>query len=138
MSTDIDDIGLIFKQTLTSRGFTHFASPSVIKLLSSYFRIVLKWNHRLHLTTIVEPKAFAIRHICEALEVESRIDRRAAELWDIGSGLGIPGIPISVVRPELPVVLVESSRHKAIFLEETVRELGLENVRVVNRDSIRR
>jgi 16S rRNA (guanine527-N7)-methyltransferase len=133
MSTNIDDVGRIFAETLDISGFGQKTSPLIIATLHKFYETVLKWNESLHLTTIVDPKAFARRHICEAFEVESRIVSDADELWDIGSGLGIPGIPIAIVRPEISVVLVESARKKSIYLEETARELALVNVRVVNR-----
>jgi len=132
MSADTDKVGRIIGQTLKTSGFGNKTSQQVIQTLHNYYKAVLRWNERLHLTTIVDPHAFAKRHICEALEIESRIVNAPRELWDIGSGLGIPGIPIAIVRPELPVVLVEAGRKKALYLDETFRELGLVNVRVIN------
>jgi 16S rRNA (guanine(527)-N(7))-methyltransferase RsmG len=132
MSADFDDVGRIIELTLKTSGFGHKTSQPVINTLHNYYNTVLRWNRRLHLTTIVDPQEFAKRHICESLEIESRIVNDARELWDIGSGIGIPGIPVAIVRPELPVVLVEAARKKAIYLEETSRELGLVNVRVLN------
>lgn len=97
-----------------------------------YYALVLRWNPRLHLTTITEPNAFAERHIAEALEVASYIAEGIDEFWDVGSGLGIPGIPVAVRRNDLRVRLIESNKRKAIFLEEAARELRLDNVTVIN------
>src|SRR6185369_4459750 len=94
-------------------------------LLERYYKLVLKWNDRLHLTTITAPDAFVRRHLDEAIFVEKRILPIVDEFWDIGSGVGIPGIPVAVRRPDMEVRLVEANRRKALFLEEVVAELQL-------------
>jgi 16S rRNA (guanine527-N7)-methyltransferase len=99
--------------------------------LAAYYRLVLKWNPRLHLTTITSPKDFLRRHILESCFVKSRILPSVTQVWDIGSGLGIPGVVIAICRPNLPVYLVESSRKKALFLAEVIGNLRLTNVKVI-------
>jgi 16S rRNA (guanine527-N7)-methyltransferase len=99
--------------------------------LSRYFDLVLKWNTRLHLTTLTCPGEFVERHICEADFAADKILDSISEVWDLGTGLGIPGIPMAIFRPDLKVNLVESNRAKSIFLEETVSHLRLANVKVV-------
>jgi 16S rRNA (guanine527-N7)-methyltransferase len=107
-----------------------FSEPE-IDLLSKYFELVLKWNPRLHLTTLTRPESFLERHILESALSTSLILPTITQVWDLGSGLGVPGIIIAALRPELSVRLVEASRNKALFLEEAVSDLGLQNVRVV-------
>src|SRR4029079_1440638 len=101
-------------------------------LFERYYKLVLKWNSRLHLTTLTTPDAFVKKHLNEAIFVEKRILPTIDEFWDIGSGVGIPGIPVAVLRPNLEVWLVEANRRKALFLEEVAAELQLKHVRVVN------
>lgn len=101
-------------------------------LFERYYKLVLKWNDRLHLTTITTPEGFVRRHLGEALFVEKRILPAVDEFWDIGSGVGIPGIPVAVRRPDIEVRLVEANRRKALFLEEVVAELQLARVKVIN------
>jgi 16S rRNA (guanine(527)-N(7))-methyltransferase RsmG len=101
--------------------------------LSRYFDLVLKWNMRLHLTTLTSPGEFVERHICEADFAAEKILDSISEVWDLGTGLGIPGIPMAIFRPDLEVKLVESNRAKSIFLEEVVYDLRLANVEVVRR-----
>lgn len=101
--------------------------------LSRYYQFVMKWNPRLHLTTVTEPRDFFERHIVESSLVSGKIGSIVDQVWDIGSGAGVPGLLVAILRPELSVHLVESSRKKAIFLEEAVADLGLSNVRVVQR-----
>lgn len=99
--------------------------------LVTYYELVLKWNPRLHLTTLTDPFSFFQRHIFESDFAETFILPSVGQLWDLGTGLGIPGIPISVLRPEQAVNLVESRRNKIIFLEEAVSSLKLTNTNVV-------
>ncbi|HEX5085755.1 MAG TPA: 16S rRNA (guanine(527)-N(7))-methyltransferase RsmG [Blastocatellia bacterium] len=99
--------------------------------LSDYYELVLKWNKRLHLTTLTQPQEFFERHILESAFAESLIIPSVNQIWDLGSGLGVPGMVIAILRPDLDVYLVEASRNKALFLEETVAHLKLENVKVV-------
>ena len=106
-------------------------SETEIDLLSKYYEIVLKWNNRLHLTTLTQPREFFERHILESSFSESLILPSVNQVWDLGSGLGVPGIVIAILRPDLTVHLVESRRNKTLFLEETASYLSLNNVKVI-------
>lgn len=97
-----------------------------------YYRLILKWNRLLHLTTITSPESFALRHIGEALYAENHILPSVSEFWDIGSGLGIPGIPVAIRRPSLSVKLVEAGWKKASFLREAAAILNLRTAQVLH------
>ena len=103
----------------------------VIDPLSKYYELVLKWNKRLHLTTLTRPGEFFERHILESAFSESLILPTVNQVWDLGSGLGVPGMVIAILRPDLDVNLVEVSHIKALFLEEAAAHLSLNNVKVV-------
>jgi 16S rRNA (guanine527-N7)-methyltransferase len=106
-------------------------SQTEIDSLSKYYELVLKWNPRLHLTTLIQPQAFFERHIFESAFSASLLQSSINQIWDLGSGLGAPGMILAILRPELTIRLVESSRNKAFFLEEAAFELGLRNVSVI-------
>ena len=105
---------------------------SEIDLFVKYYRLVLKWNPLLHLTTLTSPSDFALRHLGEALIAEDHLLSAITEFWDIGSGAGVPGLPVAIRRPDLKVRLIESNRRKAIFLDEAATILGLSQVKVLN------
>jgi 16S rRNA (guanine527-N7)-methyltransferase len=109
------------------RGF----SQTEIDLLSNYYELVLKWNPRLHLTTLIQPQTFFDRHIFESAFSASMLLPSVDQIWDLGSGLGAPGMILAILRPDLSVHLVEASRKKALFLEEAAFSLGLRNVSVI-------
>ncbi len=107
-------------------------SAEQIEQLVEYYALVLKWNRALNLTTITKPEEFKQRHLYESFLVAEHLSPSIQEAWDLGSGLGIPGIPLAVCRPSLQLSLVEANHKKAIFLEEVSAELQLKNVRVEN------
>ena len=99
--------------------------------LYNYIELLTKWQktHRLigsvELPWIVENVLVHSFCFLETLPVDLR------ELADVGSGAGLPGIPIAVVRPDLRVTLIEARQRRISFLSTVVRELGLETVEVV-------
>ena len=107
-------------------------SAEQIEQLVKYYALVLKWNRALNLTTITQPEEFKQRHLHESFLVAKYLSPSIREAWDLGSGLGVPGIPLAVCEPALQVRLVEANHKKAIFLEEVVAGLKLKNVRIEN------
>ena len=109
----------------------NFSLPQLEKL-ALYYRTVLKWNRLLHLTTLVSPSDFALRNILESCFALCSLSPDVGNLVDVGSGAGIPGIPLAILCPERSFVLVEAQRRKAIFLQEAISVIGLRNLQVVN------
>jgi 16S rRNA (guanine527-N7)-methyltransferase len=104
------------------------ASPDAAARLAQYLDLIQRWNRVYNLTAITDPAEMVSKHLLDSLACLPHLE--AARLGDIGSGAGLPGIPIAILRPALPVALVESSGKKARFLRTASRELGLENVTV--------
>jgi 16S rRNA (guanine527-N7)-methyltransferase len=98
--------------------------PSQAGLFAHYLQLLLRWNIKMNLTAIREPSQIVRRHFLECIECAQALPD-VKNLLDFGSGAGLPGIPISIVRPEIRVVLGESQGKKAAFLREAVRTLGL-------------
>ena len=105
------------------------APPDAVARLAQYLELIQRWTRVYNLTAITDPAEMVPKHLLDSLAALPYLD--AARLADVGSGAGLPGIPIAILRPGLPVVLVESSGKKARFLRTAQRELGLGNVTVV-------
>ena len=103
-------------------------------LLEGYLGRLLETNRSFNLTTVTDPVQAWTRHVLDSLSVLPALAQLPAgsALVDVGSGGGLPGIPIAAARPDLTVTLVEATAKKARFLEETAKALGLANVRVEN------
>ena len=107
-------------------------SADEIAQFARYYELTLKWNARLPLTTITEPVEFAERHILEAAFLRQHLSTTIKEVWDLGAGLGIPGLVLAVLCPFLKIKLVEANRKKCFFLEEAAFRLSLASVKVLN------
>jgi 16S rRNA (guanine527-N7)-methyltransferase len=92
--------------------------------LAAYGNLLLQWNARFSLTAIRDEAQVIERHLMEGVFAAEHHPAGATSL-DFGSGTGIPGIPIAICRPDLSVMLAESQRKKAAFLQEVTRTLGL-------------
>jgi 16S rRNA (guanine527-N7)-methyltransferase len=104
--------------------------------LTAYRDRLAAANQTLNLTSLREPAELQRRHIEESLAVLRAIEGAGllppgARLIDVGSGGGLPGMPIAIARPDLAVTLLEATGKKAAFLERVAAELRLTNVRVV-------
>ena len=105
-------------------------SDNQLKPLGRYAGLLREWNRRTNLISRRDENRILAYHVIDSLAASSFIpaDSRVA---DIGTGAGLPGIPLSIARPDLEMLLVESSHRKCLFLETAVRELELGNARVV-------
>ncbi len=119
-------------QDLLAREFAPYGDLTIDQLgkLEVHYRLLTHWNSRLNLTRIRSLEDSVKLHYCESLFLGKALPAGSLKIVDIGSGAGFPGLPISILRPECSVTLVESHQRKAVFLQEATREL--ENIKVVS------
>jgi 16S rRNA (guanine527-N7)-methyltransferase len=103
-------------------------SSHQLKSLVTYIDLLERWNNTYNLTAIRDRSDIAVRHILDSLSVVSSVT--GSSVIDVGTGAGLPGIPIAVIRPEKAVALLDSNGKKTRFLHQVVTSLGLSNVRV--------
>ena len=97
--------------------------------LLAYLDLLARWNRAYNLTAVRDPREMVSRHLLDSLAMAPFLDG-VATLADLGTGPGLPGIPLAIARPGLHVALVEANGKKARFLREAVRTLGLANAEV--------
>jgi len=103
-------------------------APALAGPLLAYLALLDRWNRTYNLTAIRDPREMVAKHLLDSLAMHPFAGDGA--LADLGTGAGLPGIPLAIADPGLQVTLVESNGKKARFLREAVRTLKLPNARV--------
>jgi 16S rRNA (guanine527-N7)-methyltransferase len=101
---------------------------AAIERLLDYVALLERWNAAYNLTAVRDPAEMVTRHLLDSLAIAPHVS--GATLADLGSGAGLPGIPLAVAAPAREILLVDSNGKKARFLREAVRRLALASVRV--------
>lgn len=96
--------------------------------LLQYLALLDRWNKTYNLTAIRDPREMVTRHLLDSLAMAPFFS--TGTLADLGTGPGLPGIPLAITHPGLQVTLVESNGKKCRFMREAVRKLALANARV--------
>jgi 16S rRNA (guanine527-N7)-methyltransferase len=97
--------------------------------LLDYLALLSKWNRVHNLTAVRDPEEMVTLHLLDSLSVLPHLTGR--RLIDVGSGGGLPGIPLAIARPDLQVTSLDSSHKKIAFQRQAKVELGLGNLEVV-------
>jgi 16S rRNA (guanine527-N7)-methyltransferase len=105
--------------------------PKALSQLEHYFGLLLSWNRRINLISRGDEARVIERHALDSLLVIPVVDEVGGRtVLDLGSGAGLPGIPLKILRPRVQIALLDSRRLKTIFLLRATTELGLTGVRV--------
>lgn len=120
-----------FKESIQRLGLEF--EPGDVERLGRFLDVLLETNKEFNLTGITDPEMAWMRHIVDSLAlVPMLVSARAQTVIDVGSGGGLPGIPLAIVLPDVQFTLVESTGKKAKFLGRAATTLQLDNVDVVN------
>lgn len=106
-------------------------SQAQAALLDRYLDLLLDANTRMNLTRIIDRQQAAVAHVGDALTLLPFLPATPFSLVDIGSGGGVPGVPLAIVLPDCQITLVESTGKKAGFLSDCATQLGLSNLKVL-------
>ncbi|MDH4274359.1 MAG: 16S rRNA (guanine(527)-N(7))-methyltransferase RsmG [Gammaproteobacteria bacterium] len=125
--TNSDNVSGIIAAGAKELGLSLEASQ--IDRLNRYVASLYKWNQVYNLTSVRRPDQIAVRHILDSLAVWPHV--RGQRVLDVGSGAGLPGIPLAILMTDKQFVLIDSIAKKTRFMLQAVLELGLPNVEVV-------
>lgn len=107
-------------------------TESQLKKLVGYINLLEKWNGTFNLTAIKIPEQMVSHHLMDSLVVGHYLSSEQKSILDVGSGAGLPGIPLSILFPEKSFTLLDSNGKKTRFIKQTIIELDLQNCEVVN------
>jgi len=117
LSKGIKDLGLVATDTQQQQ-------------LIAYLNLMVKWNKAYNLTAIRDPEQMLIKHILDSLAVCPFIDD--SSLVDVGSGGGLPGIPLAIMFPNQAICTLDSNSKKTRFQNQVKIELSLDNLEVIH------
>ena len=110
-------------------------NPGQLDQFYIYYQELLDWNRRLNLTSITDYENVQIKHFLDSLTVtlawQQPISSMDFRLIDVGTGAGLPGIPLKILWPDIRLVLLDSTAKKAVFLHHLKQKLGLDGVEIV-------
>lgn len=101
-------------------------------LFAKYYQLLLAGNEKCNLTRITDPDEALIKHFFDSLQLLAWCPQPSGPILDVGSGAGFPGIPIKIARPEIPMVMVDSSKKRVDFLNESGAALGLKELLAIH------
>ncbi|NLM51652.1 MAG: 16S rRNA (guanine(527)-N(7))-methyltransferase RsmG [Firmicutes bacterium] len=102
------------------------------QLFSRYAQLLLQRNQEMNLTRITDLEEIAVKHFWDSLALLKKMPTLAGAVLDVGSGAGLPGIPLKIAVPEIKLTLVDSLQKRVSFLQEVVTLLALKDVNVIH------
>ncbi len=97
--------------------------------LLGYVNLLNKWNKAYNLTSVRDPKEMLVKHLLDSLVVSEHL--KGKRFIDVGTGPGLPGIPLAIVNPDAQFVLLDSLGKRITFIRQVIHELGITNVTAV-------
>lgn len=102
-----------------------------IESFNNYKKLLLEWNEKINLTAITEENEITIKHFIDSITINKYINQED-KIIDVGTGAGMPGIPIKILNPKNKIVLMDSLNKRIKFLQEIIKKLKLKNIEAIH------
>ena len=103
--------------------------PEVVEKLEQYLTLITKWNKVTNLTSIDDPEQMVVIHLLDSLSIQPYLSGH--RILDVGSGAGLPGIPLALINQDKDFILLDSNGKKTRFMVQAAIELEIRNIEVV-------
>lgn len=120
----------LITQELLEQGLEQFGLKELSQPLLDYLFLLKKWNSAYNLTAVRDVESMVSKHLLDSLAIMPWL--RGARIIDVGTGPGLPGIPLAIANPQKNFVLLDANGKKTRFLQEVKRQLHLNNVEIVH------
>ena len=101
-----------------------------IEKLAAYLEQLNRWNKTYNLTAITDPKEQIYKHLIDSLSIRDRVI--GPKVCDVGTGPGLPGIPLAIALPDIHFTLIDSAQKRIIFIQQALIKLGITNVTAIH------
>ena len=110
-----------------------FLDQNQIDKLDIFYEMLIEWNQKINLTSIIEKKDVYLKHFYDSLTLSKIIDfSKDLTICDVGTGAGFPGIVLKIVFPNINITLIDSLNKRIIYLNEVIKKLELKNIEVLH------
>lgn len=108
-------------------------SDKQLEQLDKYYKLLIDWNEKINLTRITEYEDVYLKHFYDSLTIAKVVDLSTkTTLCDVGTGAGFPGVVLKIVYPNLKITLIDSLQKRVNYLNEIVKEIGLEDIHAIH------
>ena len=109
-------------------------SQGQLEKFDIYYRELVEWNERINLTAITDYEEVQKKHFLDSISIVTALgnNREGLRIIDIGTGAGLPGIPIKIIRPDIRLTLLEATTKKVKFLQYLTEKLRLDDIEIIN------
>lgn len=104
-----------------------------LKQLDLYYNLLVEWNNKINITTIIEKEDVYLKHFYDSLTIVKAVDlNNINTMCDVGTGGGFPGLVIKIMFPHIKTTLIDSKNKKLLFLQDVINKLDLQEIEVIH------